>query len=94
MDSGITSRPAPLRDGNRRYEGFAIAGRNIVYAHIRKSMILIDFNLPAQAGYPQARVRHGGGREWFAIPVTSENDFETALELATLTVARARGGEA
>jgi hypothetical protein len=74
----IEPRPAPLRDGRRRYEGFALRGRNCIYANFRKTFIRLMFELPGDHQEPDGRVVRSGDRDFLPHELRRAEDLDGA----------------
>lgn len=78
--------PSPLKNGKRRYEGFRMKGRNVIYAGFRTNRIHLRFEIPAGHGLAPEDFITQGGRDWRLVDLTSANQIDGALLLARDTV--------
>jgi hypothetical protein len=86
LDDQLRTAPAPLRKGKRRYEGFRLDARRIIYAEFRGRGIRLMFELPAGHGLAQEEFVTRGRRDWRLVMLTSSNQLEGAVALASDTV--------
>lgn len=84
----LTVRAAPLRKGKRRYEGFRVQSRNVIYAEPRKGRVRLKFELPEGHALPIDEFVRNGGHDWRIVHLSSERQLEGALLLAQETVGR------
>jgi hypothetical protein len=82
----LSSRPAPLRRGRRRYEGFRLGGRNVIYASFKQHGVRLMFELPKGHGLPESEFETRGRRDWRALLLDSPYQLEGALLLAEDTI--------
>jgi hypothetical protein len=88
-DPRLEARAGPLRKGKRRYEGFRVATRNIIYAGFRKKGVRLLFEVPTEQDVPQDELLLMSGRTWRKVILTSVNQVEGALLLARDTLEHA-----
>lgn len=86
IDPTLKPRPAPLRKGKRRYEGFRRGGRGVIYAGFRRRGVRLQFELPEGHGVPRSEVIHHGRREFRVLLLTSATQVAGAIELARETL--------
>jgi hypothetical protein len=86
LDPVLRSSPAPLRNGQRRYEGFNRGGRNIIYAGFRRNSVRLQFELPEGHGAPAEEVARHGAREFRIVDLTTPTQVGGAIELARETL--------
>jgi hypothetical protein len=84
----IESRPAPVRNGVRRYEGFFFRRRNVIYAHFGARGVRLQFELPPDHDVPRTQVVRSGERDFRRYDLREVGDLDTATRLARETIAR------
>jgi hypothetical protein len=86
LDPEISSAPAPVRSGRRRYEGFRVRGRNVIYAGFRRHEVRLSFELPEGHGLAPDEFVTRGRRDWRVVMLTSPHQLDGAVALAKDTV--------
>jgi hypothetical protein len=86
IEPSLTPAPAPLRKGKRRYEGFRLRSRNIIYAGFRKHGVNLMFELPPGHGVSPDEYVTRGRRDWREVLLTGPSQLEGAVSLAEDTV--------
>jgi hypothetical protein len=72
----LRAAAAPLRKGKRRYEGFRVQSRNVIYAEPRKGAVRLKFELPeGHALSPDEFVRNHG-HDWRIVFLSSEHSWK------------------
>jgi hypothetical protein len=82
----LSAAAAPLRNGRRRYEGFRLRSRRIIYAGFQRKGVRLMFELPDDHGLPLGEFARRGRRDWREVLLTSMHQLEGALLLARDTV--------
>jgi hypothetical protein len=84
LDPHLEPAPAPLRKGRRRYEGFRMGPRRIIYAGFRAKGISLKFELPKGQGHDPVGddIEIHGKRSWRVVLLTSSNQLKGAVSLA------------
>jgi len=86
IEPPLTPVAAPLRKGTKRYEGFRLRSRNLIYASFRKRGVRLSFELPKGHGLPADQYVTRGRRDWRVVVLTSPTQLEGAVSLAADTV--------
>ena len=86
LDAGLLAAPAPLRKGKRRYEGFRLRSRGVIYAEFRKRGIRLTFELPKGHGLASDEFVTRGRRDWREVTLNSPTQLNGAVSLAEDTV--------
>ena len=82
----LVAAPAPLRNGKRRYEGFRLGSRGIMFASFRRRDIQLNFQLPEGHGLPPDEFVTRGKRDWRIIDLASDRQLDGAILMAEDTI--------
>jgi hypothetical protein len=87
IEPRLTPVLAPLGPkGRRRYEGFRLRSRNVIYAGFQKKGVHLSFELPKGHGRPAEDFVTRGRRDWRIVMLASPAQLEGVVSLAADTV--------